>query len=257
MKLPGKKRIITLGVIAIVLFAGFVYAGLFFEFVKVPTGAMKNTILPGDRLVANRLSGQIKRGDIILFKFPKDPATRFVKRAIGLPGDMVSCDSKTNKVLVNGQALDEHRVFVEPQYNNDDVTGLKPVRDEGGALWTVFYYKAEDDSLGAGSFAGDFAGMNGVTEPFKVPVKGDPIPDEIKGDGKLRRVYDPDNDGRYDDDQYYVLGDNRDNSLDSRFWGTVPRGLIDGKPFMIYWSVARDESGKETTRWNRVFAKLK
>jgi signal peptidase I len=54
-----------------------------------------------------------------------------------------------------------------------------------------------------------------------------------------------------------VLGDNRDNSLDSRFWGTVPRELIDGKPFMIYWSVARDESGKEATRWNRVFAKLK
>src|SRR6266404_108526 len=257
MKLLGKKRIITLGVIAIVLFAGFVYAGSFFEFVKVPTGAMKNTILPGDRLVANRLSGQIKRGDIVLFKFPKDPATRFVSRVIGLPGDTLRSDSTTKTVLINDQMLDEHRVFVEPQYDSDDVTDLKTVRDEGGALWTVFYYKAEDDSLGAASFADDFAGRNGVTEPFKVSVKGDPIPDEIKGDGKLRRVYDSDNDGRYDDDQYYVLGDNRDNSLDSRFWGTVPRGLIDGKPFMIYWSVARDESAKETTRWNRVFAKLK
>jgi len=243
MKLLGKKRISALGVIAIVFFAGLVYAGLFLEFVKVPTGAMKNTILPGDRLVASRL-GEIKRGDIVLFKYPKEPVTRFVKRVIGLPGDAVWIDSKLNKVVVNSQGLDEHRVFVEPQYNNDDVTGLKPVRDEGGALWTVFYYQAEDGSLGAGSFAGDFAGMNGVTEPFKVPFKGDPIPDEIKGDGKLRRVYDSDNDGRYDDDQYFVLGDNRDKSLDSRFWGTVPRGLIDGKPFMIYWSVARDESGK-------------
>ena len=257
MKLLGKKRIIVLGVIAIVLFAGMVYAGLFLEFVKVPTGAMKNTILPGDRLVANRLSGEIKRGDIVLFKFPKEPATRFVKRVIGLPGDTIWFDSKTKRVVVNDQALDEHRVFVEPQYNNDDVSGLKTVGDEGGALWTVFYYKAEDDSFGAGSFADDSFAMNGVAEPFKVPMKGNPISDEMKGDGKLRRVYDADNDGRYDDDQYYVLGDNRDNSLDSRYWSTVPRGLIDGKPFMVYWSIARDESGNETTRWNRVFAKLK
>src|SRR5258705_11194153 len=109
MKLLGKKRIIVLGVIAIVLFAGMAYAALFFEFVKVPTGAMKNTILPGDRIVANRFSGEIKRGDIVLFEFPREPPTRFVKRVIWLPGDMVCCDSRTNKFLVNGQERDEHR----------------------------------------------------------------------------------------------------------------------------------------------------
>ena len=257
MKVPGKKRIIALGVIAIVLFAGLVYTNLFFEFVKVPTGSMKNTILPGDRLVANRLSGEIKRGDIVLFRFPKDPATRFVSRVIGLPGDTLRFDSKTKIVLINDSMLDEHRVFVEPQYDNEDASGLKTARDEGGALWPVFYYKAEDDVLGGGSFAADSFAMNGVAEPLKVPVKGDPIPDDMKSDGKLWRVYDADSDGRYDDHQYFVLGDNRDNSLDSRFWGTVPRRLIDGKPFMIYWSVARDEAGNETTRWNRALSKLK
>lgn len=255
MKLLGKKRIIALGVIAIVLFGGMVYAGLFFQFVRVPTGAMKNTILPGDCLVANRLS-EIRRGDIVLFKFPKDPTNRFVSRVIGLPGDVFRFESATKTVLINDQALEEHRVFVQSQYDNSDVVGLKTVRDEGGALWTVFYYQAGEDS-NVDSFGGDFVGNNGVSEPFKIPVKGDPIPDETKGDDKLRRVYDSDNDGRYDDDQYFVLGDNRDNSFDSRFWGTVPRRLIDGKPFMIYWSVARDESGKETTRWNRAFSKLK
>jgi signal peptidase I len=256
MKPLGKKRIIFLGIIALVLFGGLLYGALFLEFVRVPTGSMKNSILPGDHLVANRLSGEIKRGDIVLFKFPKEPATGFVSRVIGLPGDRVWLDSKTKKVLVNDRELDEHRVFVEPQYDNDDVGPLKSARDDGGALWMVFYNKAEDGSEDDLLF-NDSAASYGVGKPFTVPVKGDPIREEIKSDGKLRRVYDPDNDGRYDDDQYFVLGDNRDNSLDSRFWGTVPRGLIDGKPFMIYWSVARDESGRETTRWNRAFSKLK
>src|SRR2546425_6934143 len=120
MKLLGKKRIIVLGVIALVLFTGVGYAALFFDFVWVPTGAMKNTILPGEHLVANRLVGEIKRGDIVLFRFPKDPATRFVKRVIGLPGDTVWCDTKTKKVIVNDHELDERRVFVEPQYNSED-----------------------------------------------------------------------------------------------------------------------------------------
>ena len=252
MKLLGKKRIIALGVIAILLFAGALYASLFFQFVKVPTGGMKNTILPGDRLVANRLFGEIERGDIVLYKFPKDPTTRFVGRVIGLPGDSFRFEGTSKRVMINDQVLDEHRVFVEPQYNNDDVTALKAVQDEGGALWTAFYYEAENDSLADETF-----GMKGVSEPIKIPVKGDPIPDEMKSDSKLRRTYDADNDGRYDADQYVVLGDNRDNSLDSRFWGTVPRGFVDGKPFMVYWSVARKEAGTEATRWSRIFTKIK
>ncbi len=84
MKILGRNRIIALGLVGLVFFAGLAYASLFLEFVRVPTGAMKNTILPGDRLVSNRLLGKIKRGDIVLFNFPKQPATRFVKRVIGL-----------------------------------------------------------------------------------------------------------------------------------------------------------------------------
>jgi signal peptidase I len=253
----GSKRSVALALIAISLFAAMVYTVLFLRFVKVPTGSMKNTILPGDHLVANRAVGEIKRGDIVLFKFPLDHNNRFVSRVIGMPGDSVRLDKKSNTVLINDQVLDEHRIFVEPEYNQDDVGALGAVSDAGGALWPVSYHKKSDDLL-ADEFGGDdFSGEHGLREPFKVPVKGDPIPEEIKSDIKLRSTYDSDKDGRYDDDQYFVLGDNRDNSLDSRFWGTLPRGLIDGKPIVVYWSVARKEGGAETPRWSRIGTKIK
>jgi signal peptidase I len=254
MKLFGRKRLIALGIVTIVLFGGMVYANLFLEFVKVPTGSMKNNILPGDRLVTNRLLSEIKRGEIVLFKFPITPETRFVSRVIGIPGDSVRIATATKRVLINEQPIDEHRIFVEQQ-DNEDVTALKMVRDEGGALWPVFYYQTNQGS--DDSFVEELGGTYGMSAPFKIPVKGDPIPDEIKSESNLRHVYDANGDGRFDDDQFFLLGDNRDNSLDSRFWGTVPRRLIDGKPIMVYWSVVRDDSGSEAIRWNRLFTKIK
>jgi len=248
MKLLGKKRIIVLGCVTIILSAGLAYCSLFLNFVRVPTGAMKNTIIPGDRLVVNLLVREVRRGDIVSFKFPRDLKTVFVKRVIGLSGETIWCDSKTDRVFANDQELPEHRVFVEPQYDNDDVSTLKPTRDEGGTFWTVFYYKAEENV-----FPADELAQYGVTKAFKIPVKGDRVPEDIERNSQLRQVYDANNDGLYDDDQYFVLGDNRDNSLDSRFWGTVPRSLIIGKPFMVYWSEGRD--GK--TRWDRLFSKVK
>jgi signal peptidase I len=88
-------------------------------------------------------------------------------------------------------------------------------------------------------------------------MKGDPLPEEVKDKPSLLKAYDNDGDGRYDSDQYFCLGDNRDNSLDSRYWGTVPRGYITGKPTMVYWSAEPDESGDEKVRWERIFHRLK
>jgi signal peptidase I len=226
--------------------------------VKVPTGSMKNTIWIQDHLLVNKFifgpdrwnipllpQREIRRGDIVVFKFPRTPETNFVKRVIALPGETVEYDARTNTVYVNGQPLPERRVFVEPQYNNDDASPLETVRTDqegAGASWTVYYYQNDHESV-ASSFNDDSA-TYGTRQPFKVPVKGDPVPDEIRSDPQLQRIYDADNDGHYDSDQYFCMGDNRDNSLDSRFWGTVPRNSIVGRAMFVYWSIDRNNNGE-------------
>jgi signal peptidase I len=155
---------------------------------KIPTGSMENNLLIGDHLLVNKfvfaptLAGperalmpmrSIRRGDIVVFKYPDEPDRDFIKRVIGLPGETVELRNK--KVYVNGQPLEERYVhFLEPAHNAQEVTSFD-VRERYG--------------------------------PVQVP-----------------------------DGHYFVMGDNRDNSQDSRYWGFLPRGYIKGQALMIYWS---------------------
>jgi signal peptidase I len=161
---------------------------------KIPTGSMENNLLIGDHLLVNKfvfgpsLSSaertllpmrDIRRGDIVVFKYPDDPDRDFIKRVIGLPGDTLELRNK--KVYINGQPIDEPYVhFLDTSPDAQEVTSFD-VRERYG--------------------------------PVKVPER-----------------------------QYFVMGDNRDNSQDSRYWGFLPREFIKGKALMIYWSY---ESGRE------------
>jgi signal peptidase I len=244
--------------------------------VKVPTGSMKNTIAIQDHLLVNKFifgsnnalgfpvlpTRNIRRGDVVVFKYPKDPATNFVKRVIGLPGETVEYDNRLGKVFINGQELPENRIYVEPQPMPDDPSDLKPVHGDPaqpGAQWAVYYYKTDHES--AADLLSESDAQYATRQPFKVPMKGDPLPDEIKSDPQRRAIYDADNDGRYDSDQYFCMGDNRDNSLDSRFWGTVPRSSIVGRAMFVYWSIDRSSQPDDNSnlikdfftksRWSR------
>ena len=177
---------------------------------KIPTGSMENNLLIGDHLLVNKFvfgptaTGiertilpvrDIRRGDIVVFKYPDEPERDFIKRVIGLPGDVIELKSK--KVYVNSQALDEPYVhFLTPAAVGSEVTSAD-VRENYG--------------------------------PVTVPP-----------------------------DQYFVMGDNRDNSQDSRYWGYLPRHYVKGKALMIYWSYEGADLGSIFTkvRWERLLHQI-
>ncbi|HJX92507.1 MAG TPA: signal peptidase I [Pyrinomonadaceae bacterium] len=222
--------------------------------VKVPTGSMQNTITIGDHLLVNKFifapgeslpflpQREIHRGDIIVFKYPGNPydprrddrpdnkpiLTNYVKRVIGLPGDRISLDGKN--VIVNGQVLPEHRIDAIDHNRKDPLQIIKTPPRGPNETYDV-YYRPENDEDDTSAY--DVFTKAGNGKEVVVPA------------GK-----------------YFVMGDNRDNSEDSRFWGFVPRDLVIGRAMFVYWSY--DESAPSSggglgiivdffknTRWSR------
>jgi signal peptidase I len=156
---------------------------------KIPTGSMEQNLLIGDHLLVNKFIfgptrlerallpvRDVRRRDVIVFKYPEEPDRDFIKRVIGLPGETVELRQK--KVFINGTPLDEPYVhFLQPP---------------GTA--TEFHEVTSFD-------------LRERYGPVTVPAG-----------------------------QYFVMGDNRDNSQDSRYWGFLPRDYIKGKALVIYWS---------------------
>ena len=168
----------------------------------IPTGSMEDTLLIGDHLLVDKLafapSGpvsrwllpytDVKRGDIIVFRYPVDIRQTFVKRCIGVPGDRIRVVNK--EVYRNGVKLDEPY-----KYNKTD------------------YVDAYRDN---------FPGEPNLTVDRRAI-------DMLQNHVANGEVVVPPN-------SYFAMGDNRDSSLDSRYWGFVPRENIIGKPLIIYWS---------------------
>jgi signal peptidase I len=190
----------------VLLFRAFVA-----EATVIPTGSMEQTILIGDHVFLNKLLygpalpytpwrfpalRTIRRGDIVAFRFPRDPSVMFVKRVIAVGGDVVRLEKK--RVIVNGEALKEPYV----QYQS---AVLVPLRD-------------------------DFPPPEAQLKMFPAAWGLDPLwartmPNFTRDDG----LHVPEG-------NLFVMGDNRDNSLDSRFWGFVPDANVVGRPLFIYWS---------------------
>jgi signal peptidase I len=212
MSKKAKALIIIAATLFLALGGVATYFLIYYRVVKVPIPAMANTIISGDRVLCRMHVGEIKRGDILIFKLPEDPGMMFVKRVIGLPGETIQVMGR--RVFINGGELPEERALVRlpgPQESESLVVKVEPKPQ--AALYRVFY---DIDRYSGRDYGSIDPGVKyGAAEPYKIP---------------------PDN--------YFLLGDSRDNSMDSRFWGTVPRDLIVGKALMIFDSSAKGAEGR-------------
>jgi signal peptidase I len=221
-----------LGTLVVWLFA----ATFLVQPVEVPTGSMLNTIFVGDHVLVNRIVygtpvrlapplpyGQIRRGEVVVFRHPTDPENLYVKRVVGLPGETVEIYG--TRVYVDGRELPEVRALVaDPTTTQLEV--VESTETPPGATYTVYYSRLRDlgDGGGLETLASVDRGTFGVGRPFTIP-----------------------------EDHYFCLGDNRDNSLDSRFWGTVPREYVVGRAVAVYWSYDTSApSLADRFRWARI-----
>ena len=181
---------------------------------QIPSESMENTLLIGDYLLVDKVHyghggfwgdilpySQVRRGDIVVFRYPVHPSQHFVKRVIGVPGDRVRLINK--QVYVNGVPLAEkYAVFRSPMhdYYRDDFPAPSYLSANVEARWWLQ--------------------MRGLVRGGELQVSPG---------------------------QYFVLGDNRDESLDSRYWGFVPQENVIGRPLLIYWSIRSPEDGEPVT----------
>ena len=193
---------------------------------KVPTGSMQPALKPGDFIFSSRLAYRDlgsslfsnqdvrvpQRGDLVVFTYPSQPETSYVKRVMGLPGDRV--EIKKGRLWINEAELQYSIPSFSYENPNAELFEVLQEADTEGARPVILEKEADSKNFG----------------PLVVP------PGEI-----------------------FLLGDNRDASDDSRYWGTVPVSLVEGKVILVWFSLDRSsnegERGLPRIRWERVFTR--
>lgn len=214
---------------------------------KIPSGSMEETLLIGDHILVNKFLYDFtspKRFDVIVFKYPWDDGRDFIKRVIALPGDRVQV--RNRQIYVDGQLLREPYVQHTTRYSRNGNFGPLVVPKKGDTVEIRrdehLYLNGERLQIPSGPFypRDDGTAMSGF-EVFYRPLFP-PGTTLQKPAGPLAVAH----------DYYFTLGDNRDNSKDSRYWGFVENTRIKGKAFFIYWSWNRYAGFAEHVRWDRL-----
>lgn len=186
---------------------------------KIPSGSMIPTLLVGDLILVNKFTyglrlpvlntkitegNPVQRGDVMVFRYPPKPSLDYIKRVVGLPGDTVAYINK--RLTINGVAVETTLI---PEFFDEDM---------------MRYFPQYEENLGERKHRL----LNDASRPAFIPGA-----DNFAGrDGCLYSV-----EGvscKVPAGHYFMMGDNRDNSLDSRYWGFVPEKNIVGKAFMIW-----------------------
>jgi len=197
----------------------FVLRSFFFEPFKIPSGSMIPTLLVGDFILVNKFTYGIRlpvinkkiidmnspqRGDVMVFRYPEDPSLDYIKRVVGLPGDTVSYQNK--RLTINGQpvAMQKTEDYLHPE--------------------RLYYSEQYLEKLGDV----EHRALNDVDAPAFIPdASRFPHRENCTYNAAgVSCVVPP--------GHYFMMGDNRDNSRDSRAWGFVPEANIVGKAFFIW-----------------------
>nr|WP_315238366.1 signal peptidase I [uncultured Albidiferax sp.] len=208
----------TAGLFPVIL-AVFLLRSFLFEPFKIPSGSMIPTLLVGDLILVNKFHYGVRlpvlntkitegtapqRGDVMVFRYPPKPSLDYIKRVVGVPGDEVAYINK--RLTINGKALDTKAI---PDFFDED---------------QMRYFKQFEESLG--------------DKPHRL-LNDENRPAFVQGadDFAFRQNCQYSVEGvvcKVPEGQYFMMGDNRDNSLDSRYWGFVPDKNIVGKAFFVW-----------------------
>jgi signal peptidase I len=208
----------TAGLFPVILFI-FILRSFLYEPFKIPSGSMIPTLWVGDLILVNKFHYGVRlpvvntkitqgtpvaRGDVMVFKYPPRPSVDYIKRVVGIPGDEIAYLNK--KLTINGQAVPTESV---PEFFDESVMRYsKQFQEKLGPK--THNLLVDDDRPAFIPGAEDF--------PFKERCN-------YTVEGVTCRV---------PEGHYFMMGDNRDNSLDSRYWGFVPDANIVGKAFFVW-----------------------
>ncbi len=203
-----------------VIVAVFVLRSFLFEPFKIPSGSMIPTLLVGDLILVNKFEYGLRlpvlhtkitqghapqRGDVMVFRYPPNPSQDYIKRVVGLPGDEVAYLNK--KLTINGQPVSKSAM---PSFLEEDSMQYRTEFEEelGGKKHRLLNYESNP--------AGVFPELQGFARQAACSYSVEGIRCKVPAG------------------TYFMMGDNRDNSQDSRYWGFVPEENIVGKAFLIW-----------------------
>lgn len=202
-----------------VIIAVFFLRSFLFEPFKIPSGSMVPTLLVGDLILVNKFhyglrlpvlntkiteGNKPQRGDVMVFRYPPKPSLDYIKRVVGVPGDTVAYLNK--RLTINGKTIATSAL---PEFFDEDA--MRYFKQFEETLGDKKHRLLNDDDRPAFVPGADnFAGRDGCT--YTVEGVTCKVPEG----------------------QYFMMGDNRDNSLDSRYWGFVPEKNIVGKAFFVW-----------------------